>query len=289
MRTTILRAFLLTCLLAISTSLFAQDTTKLTPPPAPWTNELGVRLNLSQVSFSHWTQGGTDALAYLASLNGKSVRNDTNTNWATTYKFKYGQAKLNEQGIRKMDDEINFESILTYKLGVRINPYVAASLLTQFAPGFNYPSDTGAAVQVSDFFDPAYLQQGAGAGFLISKEVKTRLGVALREIVTNHYNQYAAEPKESETKKIRITGGIESETEIELPIEDNVMFKGKLDLFAPIKTLDRVVLHGETSLVAKVSKIFSAELTAFFINDPDVTPFTQIKQGLSIGISYSIL
>ena len=273
--------------LSITSPLLAQDSTKLAVV-SPWKNDMMVRMNLSEVSFSHWTQGGTDALAYLAALEGKSERNDTNTNWATAYKFKFGQAKLNEEGIRKTDDEINLESVLTLKYGLHVNPYMAASLLTQFAAGYDYP-DTGAKVQVSDFFDPAYIKQSAGVGFLISKELKTRLGLALREIITNKFNQYAAEPLESETKKIRVTGGFESETEIELPVDDNVLFKGKLDLFAPMKTLDRMVLHGETTLVAKVSKIFSAELSAFFINDPDVTPFTQIKQGLSIGIAYAIL
>ena len=78
-------------------------------------------------------------------------------------------------------------------------------------------------------------------------------------------------------------------TEGEFPIDDNVLFRAKLDLFSPFNTMSRMVLHGETSLVAKISKVFSTQIAAFFINDPDLSPYTQIKQGLSIGIVYAIL
>ena len=271
-------------LLFASTRLQAQtDTTH-----GPWHHEMITGLNLSEVGFSHWSQGGTNALSYVAGINGKSVRDEPLTNWATTYKLDFGQTKLGPGDIRKTDDEINLESMLSYKMGVHVNPYVAASLLTQFAPGYTYP-DTGAAVRVSDFFDPAYLKQSAGMGWLVTKGFQTRLGVALREVITNHFNQYAAEPLENEVKKIRVQGGLESVTEGEFPIDDNVLFRAKLDLFSPFNTMSRMVLHGETSLVAKISKIFSTQLAAFFINDPDLSPYTQIKQGLSIGIVYAIL
>jgi len=247
-------------------------------------------LNLTEVGFTHWAQGGTNALSYVAGINGKSVHEEAFTSWATTYKLDFGQTKLGPGDIRKTDDEINIESMMIYKFGVHVNPYVAASLLTQFARGYTYSDpDTAAPVQVSDFFDPAYLKQSAGMGWLVSKEFQTRLGVALREVITNHFTQYAAQPLESESTKIRVQGGLESVTEAEVPVDDNVLFRAKLDLFSPFKHLSRIVLHGETSLVAKISKYFSTQLAAFFINDPDLSPYTQIKQGLSIGIIYAVL
>jgi hypothetical protein len=272
----------------VSVLLFVAVSASAQAPDTTWKHSMIASLNLSQVSFTHWSQGGTNTLSYLAGINGKSVRDNATTNWSNSYKLNFGQTKLDEQAIRKTDDEINLESMLTYKFGVHVNPYVAASLLTQFTTGYTY-SDTAAPVAVSDFFDPAYLKQSAGIGWKVSNELTTRLGAALREIITNHYNQYAAQPLEKEFTKTRIQGGLESVTELELPVEDNVLFRAKADLFAPIKTLDRIVFHGETSLIAKISKVFSAELTALFIDDPDLSPFTQIKQGLSIGISYALM
>ena len=158
-----------------------------------WHHAMIAEIHLAEVSFTHWTQGGTDALSYIAGVNGKSIRNETNYNWATTYKLDFGQAKLNGEDIRKTDDEINLESLLTYKLGGHINPYGDISLLTQFAPGYSYSDTVGVPpTEVSNFFDPAYLIQSVGANWTPSKLFQTRLGLALREIVTNHFTQYAS-------------------------------------------------------------------------------------------------
>ncbi len=273
--------------LALSALIFVNPLRAQTIKDTTWKHELTAQLNLSQVSFSHWQAGGTDALAYIATLIGKSTQTLTSTVWTNSYKLAFGQAKLNGQDIRKTDDEINLESLLSYKWGVHIDPYVDATLLTQFAPGYTY-SDTAAPVQVSAFFDPAYIKESAGIGFLLSKAFETRLGIGLREIVTDKFNNYAAEPTENEVKKVRVTGGLESVSQLDFPIDTNVLFHTKLELFAPIKTLDRIVVHGEGSITAKISKWFSTQLTALFINEPDVSPFTQIKEGLSLGISYAV-
>ncbi len=283
MRRFILLSAFTSLLLSYQPLAQAQDTTY------GWRHSLIASLNLAQVSFSHWAPGGTDAFSYVASINGKSEKNAPMTNWATSYKLAFGQTKLDGQDTRKGDDEINIESMLTYKLGVHVNPYAAASLRTQFATGYQYP-DSGARVAVSDLFDPAYIMQSAGVGWKPSAIFQTRVGLALREIFTNHYPQYAAEPLEAGSNKAtRIQGGAESVSELQLPVDDNVLFRAKLDLFSPFKTMDRLVMHAESSLIAKVSKVFSAELTALFVNDPDLSPFTQIKQGLSLGISYAVL
>ncbi len=271
----------------LSTPAFAQKDSTMKKDTA-WHHEMVAGMNFSQVDFSHWEAGGTDALAYLAAIVGKSVRNDTNTNWTNTYRFAFGQSKSSGQDIRNTDDEINIESQLTYKIGVSVNPYVDVSLLTQFGPGYNYP-DSGAPQEVSNFFDPAFIKQSAGMGWMQSKEFQTRLGMALREIVTNKFNQYANNPGDEEVRKTRIEGGFESVSVLDVPVDDNVLFHAKLELFDPLKTLDRVVVHGETSFVAKISKVFSTQLNAFFINEPDISPYTQIKEGLSIGIIYALL
>ncbi|HZK76164.1 MAG TPA: DUF3078 domain-containing protein [Candidatus Kapabacteria bacterium] len=255
-----------------------------------WHHALIAELHLAEVSFTHWTQGGVNALSYIAGVNGQSIRNEPTTNWTTSYKLDFGQTRLDGQGLQKTDDEINLESVLMYKLGAHVNPYAAVSLLTQFAPGYQYSDTAGVApTEVSNFFDPAYIKESAGAGWVVSKAFQTRLGLALREIITNHFPQYASEPLETEVKKVRIQGGLESESEAEIPVDDNVLFRAKVDLFSPFNTMDRIVVHGEGSLIAKVSKVFSAELSALFINEPDISPYTQIKQGLSLGISYAVL
>ena len=277
----------------LGNSASAQTGTTAPAPPVKhdtlWHNDLIVGVNLSQVSFAHWQAGGVNALAYLGSIQGKSVRDDSNTTttWTNTYKFAFGQTDINEQGLRTSDDEIALESLLTFKLDNALNPYIDASLFTQFAPGYQYP-DSGAAQEVSNFFDPAFIKESAGAGWVQSKAFQTRLGLALREIITDNYNQYAADPSSPGIHKTRIEGGIDFSSTLQLQLDDNVLFKSDLDLFDPIKTLDRVVVHADASIVAKVSKWFSAQIAASFINEPDISPYTQVQEGISVGINYSI-
>ncbi len=267
------------------------QTTSNVPPVVPhdtlWHNELVVGINLTQVSFTHWQAGGVNALAYAAAITGKSVRNDPSTTWTNTYKFAFGQSDNNGEGIRTSDDEIALESLLTFKVDSTLNPYLDASLFTQFAPGYQYP-DSGAAQEVSNFFDPAFIKESAGFDWLASKEFQSRLGLALREIITDHYNQYANDPSSPGIHKTRIEGGVDFASHLKLKLDDNVLFNANLDLFDPIRTLDRVVVHADASIVAKVSKWFSAQITASFINEPDISPYTQIQEGISVGINYSI-
>lgn len=252
-----------------------------------WQHNLIASVNLSQTSYTHWEAGGTNSLSYIASVNGKSVLEQITTSLGNTYKLTYGQARLGDKGLRKTDDEINMESVLTYKVGVHINPYAALSLITQFAPGFQYTDSS--RTQISNFFDPGYLKQSAGVGFKFSKVFQTRLGAAIREVFTNKFNAFADDPATPEIETRKIEGGLESVSELELPIEDNVLLRSKLELFSPLKALAKIVLHGQGTIAAKVSKYVTTELTGLFISDPDVSPFTQVKEGLSLGIAYTLL
>ena len=244
-----------------------------------------INANITQISFTDWAQGGENALAYALFLEGKSTYAVDAVNWVNSYKFGYGQAKLGSQGIRKTDDDIDLESVLTYKLGTYINPFVSASLKSQFAEGVKYDA-LGNATPVSNFFDPAYITQTAGVGYQPGPIVKTRLGISLREIVVNRYAMaYISDP----TKKVEVDGGLESVTEVGWTVMENIVLNAKLELFAPVKQFDRMTVRSDNTLSAKVNKFFSMNLNVQLINDPQVQARTQIKQTLALGFSYTLL
>ena len=226
----------LLCSLFLLTSIgLAQDSSKT--PVYGWKHNLVSGLTLTQVAFTDWAQGGENALSYTLSADGKSVDDQEPTNWTTTYKFAFGQTRLGSQGLRKTDDLIDLSTVLTFKLNTYINPYVAATFKTQFAKGYMYDA-TGVETEVSKFFDPAYLTQSAGLGYQPIKEFRTRLGAGLREVITDQFNQYADDPATVEVEKTSVDGGLESVSNVDLPIDDNVLFTTQLELFAPFKRLD---------------------------------------------------
>jgi hypothetical protein len=222
-------------------------------------------------------------------LEGKSIYAVDVIEWVNGYKFGYGQAKLGSQGIRKTDDKIDLQSVLTYKFGAYVNPFASVSLNTQFSEGVKYDA-LGIATPVSNFFDPAYIIQTVGVGYQPGPEVKTRLGVALRETIAKNYaSKYTDDPTTSEVEKLRIEGGLESVTEVGWTVMENIILNAKLEIFAPVQHFDRTSIQSDNTLSARVNKLISMNLNVQLISDPQVQARTQIKQTLALGFSLTLM
>jgi hypothetical protein len=244
-------------------------------------------LTLTQMAFTEWAQGGDNSLSYTLTADGKSTEDEQTVNFEGIYKFAFGQTRAGNQGLRKTDDVIDLGAVLTYKLGSYVNPYVSATLKTQAAKGYTYDA-LGAETEVSNFFDPAYLVQSAGVGYQPIKEVKTRLGAALREILTSSFPRYADDPGTVEIEKTSVSGGLESVTNAEFHLDDNILLVSQLELFAAVKHLDEVVVRSSTTVTGKVTKYLSAIMSVQLINERRITPRTQVKESIALGLSYSI-
>jgi hypothetical protein len=253
-----------------------------------WNPSLISALNLTQVGYKDWTQGGEDALAYTATVIGKGVHLSEMTQWSNFLKLAFGQSQLGSQSIRKTDDEIYFESLFIYYLGLRINPYGSLTLRTQFAPGYDYPTDT-TKFQVSKFFDPAYMTQSVGLAWQPDPIFTTRLGAGVREVVTSEFNRYADDPNTPEIEKTKIQGGIESISSLAWEFAENMVLTSRLELFAPFETLDQIIVRNDNLIAMKVNKYITANFNLVLINDVTVSTRTQMKEALSIGFSYTIL
>ena len=286
-----MRIHAIVILLFFAVPAFAQ-----TPQPASpaltdtsWKHTMIAGANITQISFTDWAQGGENALAYALFLEGKSIYAVDVIEWVNGYKFGYGQAKLGSQGIRKTDDKIDLQSVLTYKFGTYINPFASVSLNTQFSEGIKYDA-LGIATPVSNFFDPAYIIQTIGVGYQPGPEVKTRLGVALRETIAKNFaGKYTDDPTTTELEKLRIEGGLESVTEIGWTVMENIILNAKLEIFAPVQHFDRTSIQSDNTLSAKVNKLISMNLNIQLISDPQVQARTQIKQTLALGFSLTLM
>jgi hypothetical protein len=271
----------------ITFNAFSQtDTAKA--PTYGWSHSMTAGLNVAQIGFSDWAAGGDNALSWALALDGKSTNDQEKTNWANSYKLAFGQARISDGGLRKTDDKIDLESILTYKLNQYVNPYAALTFKSQFATGYKYNTPVaGQDTKVSQFFDPAYVTQSVGAGWQQIKEVKTRFGFALREIFSDKYG-YADDPEtKTSVETSKVEGGLESATDVEWKIDDNVLLTSKLELFAPLKTIDRVDVRFESKVTMTVNKFISANFALQMLN---VNPYprTQIKEVIALGFTYNV-
>jgi hypothetical protein len=253
-----------------------------------WTHRIVTGVNLTEVAFSDWAQGGTNVLAYTPWLNGSSRDDRERTDWSMSYKFAFGQARVGSQGIRKTDDEIYLETLLLLKMDPYVNPYVVATLRTQFALGYKY-DNAGNATPVSRFFDPGYLTQSVGVAYQPLRELKTGIGLAVKETFTSRFNQYADKPKTAAIEKRKVEGGMRMVVRLDWKIAGSTSLVMNQEFFAPFENLDQVFVRSDNTVVMKMSRYISLNFNVLLVQDVSVSLRTQIKQVLAVGVSYVLV
>ncbi|HOT96621.1 MAG TPA: DUF3078 domain-containing protein [bacterium] len=263
----------------------AADTAK---PAPPWTHKLVGSLLGNQVSFTDWKQGGEDAIAWNLLLDGKSALEAGKNNWSTSYILGFGNTKLGSKSTRKTDDRFEVQSIYTRKYNLFVNPYVAATFKTQFAPGYSYDAKD-VRTQVSRSFDPAYLTQTVGIGWQTLPQVKIRLGAGLRETLASNYAAIYTDDKKTKDKleKSVVQGGAESAVNVDWKLSQNLLLTSLIESFTGFTDFSHPMLRTNTALAAKVSKYVTAMFNVLTINEPRVSPRAQVKQAVSLGLNYT--
>ncbi|HHM24294.1 MAG TPA: DUF3078 domain-containing protein [Bacteroidetes bacterium] len=271
---------------AFGSSLQAEEGKKA--PEYGWKKQLVGTLNISQTSLDNWVQGGENTFAWQLDVLGHFEEDREVFNWNNTAKLSYGMSKIGEAEPRKSVDEIRFESVYRRKLGWFVDPYAAFRVESQLTKGYTY-SDAG-KVAVSDFWDPAYLVESAGLGFQPASFVKSRLGIAFKQTMTRNFAPlYADNPATAKIEKVRSEVGVESVSDFNKKLAENMLYTGKLQLFSNLKGIRAVDVRWDNLLTAKVTKIVSVTLDFRLFYDRDVSKKRQIRQALLVGLTYSFL
>lgn len=271
--------------ISFTVMLTAQEKADTTKPD--WKPSGTVGMNVSQIAFSDWSQGGENSLSW--SLLGNFGLSYEKTDWklANQLKLAYGMTKLGDADLRSTDNELFLESVLSYNLGWAINPYFSNTIRTIIVKGYDYKKTP--EVQIAAFFDPGYITQSLGFNYVRGKAFNTRLGVAIQETFTNSFRQYSDDPETAgEIESFKFETGIESSTESEFNIEENVLYQGKLRLFTRFNQLDVWDVRWDNVITAKISKYFNVNLNVLIIYEKQQSLRTQIKEALQLGITYTI-
>jgi hypothetical protein len=261
--------------------LMAQDK----PPEYGWNKTLVTGVNITQVSFKNWVQGGENVLAWALLASGKFIDEQESFTWANNLKMTYGQTKLGSREFEKTDDELFFESMLASKLGWKVNPYIALVVRTQFAPG--YKSIDGVRTQTSDFFDPGYIQESVGFTYTLDEMFTTRLGAALRQTFSKTYG-FADDVTTPELEDFKFATGIESSSSFKFDLMENVLFTSQLNLFSAFNKIDVWDVRWDNVISAKVNQYITTSITVQLLHEIALSRRTQIKEVLALGLSYSI-
>jgi len=251
-------------------------------PEYGWKKSMVGGINLTQTSFDNWSQGGENSVSWQVNLNFNFTNELERTSWSNSGKFTYGQTKTGDAEVQKSVDEMKLESVLTYKQGKYLNPYVAATGESQFTPGYQYDPKA----KISAFLDPGYFRESVGLGYKPNEIVKTRLGAALKQTVTDKYSlRYVGETNKSFKNEV----GAESVTDVNWKILENTLLTSKLELFSTLEAFDETDVNWDNVLATKISKYLNVNFNLKLFYDKDISAKRQISQALAFGLTYTFL
>ncbi len=252
-----------------------------------WTPKGVVGINLSQVAFSNWAQGGENSLSFtFFSLLGLDYIGDP-WKWRNSLKFAYGRTKFGDDEYRTNDNEIFFESTLIYHVGWAVSPYGGVTARTAVSKGFNY--EVTPAVQIVNFMDPFYLTESLGFIYDQIPNFSSRLGIGMKQTWADKFAlHYTNDSETPELEKFKNETGIESVTEYKWEFLENMAYLTILRLFGTFDDLSVWDVRWDNLIVAKVNDYVSVSLNMLLIYDEDESLSRQLKEALQLGISYTL-
>ncbi len=279
--------YLLITFVIFSATAFAGDETE-EKKDTLWVPKGIVGVNLSQVSFENWTQGGDNSISFTFFTNMGIHYIGDPWKWRNSLKFTYGRTKTGEEGYKTNDNEIFFESTLNRNVGWLLNPYFGITARTAVAAGFDY--DVTPAEQIVGFLDPFYLTEGIGLMYDQIPNFRTRLGLGFKQTFANEFNKrYTDDPDTpGEIENFRSETGIEWVTEFEWVFLENMAYKGYLRLFGRFEDISVWDVRWDNTITAKVNDYFNVNINVLLIYDVDETLRTQLKEALQLGVSYTL-
>lgn len=252
-----------------------------------WTPSLVTGLNISQIAFSNWTKGGDNALTW--TLNGDFTLLYKTPRWKFSNQLKaaYGRTKLGGGTYKTNDNEFYLESVLAYRAGWAVDPYFSNTVRTAISTGYNYEVDP--AVEIVDLFDPGYITQSIGFTYDKLEGIKTRFGLAFQEVITNKYTQYTDDSGTTDVESFKFETGLESVTDAEFTVAENILMKSKLRLFTRFEKIDVIDVRWDNTITAKVNEWLNVNFTFLMIYEEAQSKQAQIKEALQLGFVYTIL
>lgn len=277
---------LLIILLLTNTILTAQDIADSLLKQG-WNPSGVVGVNLSQIAFKDWTQGGSNSLAYTLFSNFGVIYFDNPWKWRTSLKAAFGRTKLEEQGYRTTDNELYFESIVTRKIGWAVDPYFALTIRSAITKGYDYKVDP--AFQIVDLFDPGYFTEALGFKYSHGEIFSSRLGIAIQQTIADKFaTLYTDDSETVELEKFKFDTGLESVTEVKYNFYDNMTYLSFLRLFSRFNSLDVWDVRWDNTIAAKVNNYITVNFNVVLVHEISQSRRTQFKEALNIGISYNL-
>jgi hypothetical protein len=274
-----------------------------TSPADPWKKQLDLNLTLTQNSYSdNWTGGEAGNISWVANAkSGFEKKHSEKLISKTTSKFSFGQTHAQDKETKdwakpeKSTDLIDIETLARFTLQVWVDPYLALRFESQFLDN-SYP-------ELKRYLNPKKITESVGISRQFYKteknEILSRLGLALRQIITEDIADTAQELTEINSTN---DGGIESVTDVQLALSDKISYTSKLSLYKALFYSESDQVKGtpqedywkepdanwENTVSVSVAKYVTVSLYAQLLYDKEIDKKGRFKETLSLGLTYKL-
>lgn len=282
-----------TSLIALTILLFASAAFSQEGQPAGWVRSLEAGLLLTQNQYSdNWAGSETGSLTWTFNSLATAKRQLTpKLHVSNTLKLAFGQTHSQDEDSRdwkeptKSTDLVDFETVLRRKIGMKLDPFVAGRVETQFL-------DSRDTTQTRSF-NPLKFTESMGFSKTIFeddvREWTTRLGFAL--------HQY----RDGWGDKSSSDGGVELVSDYTSPLAaDNITLTSKLVLFQALMNSEKDDMEGlpnadywktldvtwENIFTARITEYLNVNLYMQLLYDKEVDLAGRFKETLSLGLTY---
>ena len=298
---------LLAVVLTASFSSFSQDTDEEGTPKEGWSKSGTITLLINQSAFLNWQAGGDNSFA--GNLNINYDINYIKGDWLWDNKLlaSYGLTNNDDDGIRKTDDQLDFNSILGKKLINIWNASFFMNFKSQFTNGYDYNSDflgDNEDFPTSGLLKPAYLSFGLGLLWKKSDNLYVNISPITAKItlITGEIFSLNDDDPENifyESSNLIETFGVDPGASSLFEFGLNIRSYYKLDLMKNINMenifsvysnyLDKpqnVDIDYTMNLVMKINDVFSTNLTFQIIYDDNAYKGFQIREVFGLGLNF---
>lgn len=309
-------------MMMIPVLVWSQDPT---PVAKPWAFTGITSLTLNQASFSYWTAGGINSVAF--SALGKYTANykKNKFTWNNNLNLMYGMVKNQNESLKKSEDLIELISVAGADISKNWAVTGYMSFRTQFAYGYDKDNDT---IKISEFLAPGYLTLSPSVRFkpndnfyILLSPVTAKFTFVTDPVLANK-GSFGVEPAEYDTNGVMIKEGKQMllylgpflEAYYKGDIAKNLTYETRFNVLYTLLNRDvggealepyDADLSWENYLNYKIAKYFSINLLLHFVYLPGQPAIKfdnyegavrvkaipnrhiQIRETIGIGISYS--
>lgn len=273
--------------------LKAQDTIVISDTLDGWDSSWRAGLSGSQASYSNWSQGGVNNIA----VTGNSVFTlkfrDNRFSYGFLIDTRYGQTRIEDEGVRKVDDRLVIRNRFLYDLAdndADFKLFGNINLRTQFGEGFRYGAGPeGENVLISDFFAPAYITESVGLAYVPSDNFSFEAGLGMQQTIVRN-EELSTRYNLPEGDTFRNEAGITAAASYTMNLAENLSVDTSLETFTSLnKKITSTNVFFSNRFTGRINRFMNANLSLDFVYDDDFSKELQIAQVLSVGVSFSLL